>query len=65
MKIAVISISAILMIFTLIKILISAFNSESKKEGITILLMIFEPADEVGYLFYIGLFGVIAGLLLL
>ena len=65
MKIAVILISTILLVFTLINILIGVYKSESKKEGIALLLLIFEPVDTIGYLFYIGLFGVIAGLLIL
>ncbi|KGR77476.1 hypothetical protein [Ureibacillus sinduriensis] len=64
MKILIILISVILMSFTLVSIVLSIFNAETNKERLAILLMITEPADAVGYLFYIGLFGLIAGLLL-
>ncbi|WP_186731473.1 hypothetical protein [Rummeliibacillus suwonensis] len=47
------------------KIIQAVIQADSRKEKLAILLMLTEPADTVTYLFYISLFGLIAGMLLL
>ncbi|MCM3316430.1 hypothetical protein M3603_07030 [Rummeliibacillus stabekisii] len=65
LKIIIISLCSIILILTIINLLQAIIKADSKKEKVAIVLMLFEPADTVTYLFYIGLFGLIAGLLIL
>jgi len=65
LKILIVSLSILILILTIIKLLHAIIKADSKKEKVAIVLMLFEPADTVTYFFYIGLFGLIASLLIL
>ncbi len=65
LKVIVVSICFMILVITLFKIIQAVIQADSRKEKLAILLMLTEPADTVTYLFYISLFGLIAGMLLL
>lgn len=65
MRIAVIVLSLIIICTTLFSFIRALKNTPSNKERMMMIYMFLNPLDIFSLTFYLGLFGLIAGLLLL